>query len=258
MCSVNASLMAEQQRICLQCKRLGFHPWVGKTGGGHGNPPQCSCLENPMDRGAWWAIVRGVAKSWTGLSDSTFFSSKNSCFVSSSSPLLYQFIFNWVLSFLLFILYWSVIASQSCVNSQVYSRGVPFVHNTYICRFSEKEHVSVSFHSWVLSSQEKAQVLPLNLLYDLPLKESIVPTLHKPYSRLLFTYTDFCKESTFYTCFCISVLLKNMYGSGFLFTISGNILDYLVHTTSASEEQVSRDTVHSLPSRNIQSGKQVI
>ena len=32
---------------------------------GHGNPLQCSCLENPMDRGAWWAAVHGVAQSWT-------------------------------------------------------------------------------------------------------------------------------------------------------------------------------------------------
>ena len=32
-------------------------------GGGHGNPLQHSCLENPMDRGAWWATVHGVAKS---------------------------------------------------------------------------------------------------------------------------------------------------------------------------------------------------
>ena len=31
-------------------------------GGGHGNPFQCSCLENPMDRGAWQATVRGVAR----------------------------------------------------------------------------------------------------------------------------------------------------------------------------------------------------
>ena len=31
-------------------------------GGGHGNPLQCSCLENPMDRGAWWATVHGVTK----------------------------------------------------------------------------------------------------------------------------------------------------------------------------------------------------
>ena len=32
-------------------------------GGGHGNPVQCSCLENPMDRGAWWATAHGVAES---------------------------------------------------------------------------------------------------------------------------------------------------------------------------------------------------
>ena len=35
--------------------------------GGHVNPLQYSCLENPMDRGAWWAIVHRVAKSWTQL-----------------------------------------------------------------------------------------------------------------------------------------------------------------------------------------------
>ena len=39
-------------------------------GGGHGNPLQCSCLENSMDRGAWQAIVHGVAKIATCLSDS--------------------------------------------------------------------------------------------------------------------------------------------------------------------------------------------
>ena len=34
-------------------------------GEGNGSPPLYSCLGNPMDRGAWWAIVHGVAKSWT-------------------------------------------------------------------------------------------------------------------------------------------------------------------------------------------------
>ena len=34
-------------------------------GEGNGNPLHYSCLENPMDRGAWWAIVHGVVKSWT-------------------------------------------------------------------------------------------------------------------------------------------------------------------------------------------------
>jgi len=38
---------------------------------GNGNPLQYSCLENPMDRGAWWATVHGVAKSQTRLSDFT-------------------------------------------------------------------------------------------------------------------------------------------------------------------------------------------
>ena len=37
----------------------------------YGNPLQYSCLENPMDRGAWWAIVYGVSKSWTRLSNFT-------------------------------------------------------------------------------------------------------------------------------------------------------------------------------------------
>ena len=42
------------------------------TGEGNGNPLQYSCPENPMDRGAWWAAVHGVAKSRTRLSDFTF------------------------------------------------------------------------------------------------------------------------------------------------------------------------------------------
>ena len=51
---------------------LGLIPGLGRTPGGQrGNPLQYSCLENPMDRGAWRATVRGVAKRQTGLSDST-------------------------------------------------------------------------------------------------------------------------------------------------------------------------------------------
>ena len=42
-----------------------------KVGKGNGTPLQYSCLENPMDRGAWWAAVHGVAKSRTQLSDFT-------------------------------------------------------------------------------------------------------------------------------------------------------------------------------------------
>ena len=42
------------------------------SGEGNGNPLQYSCLENPMDREAWWAVVHGVAKSRTRLSDFAF------------------------------------------------------------------------------------------------------------------------------------------------------------------------------------------
>ena len=43
-------------------------PGLGRSPGvGHGNTVQYSCLENPMDRGAWWAIVHRVSKSQTQL-----------------------------------------------------------------------------------------------------------------------------------------------------------------------------------------------
>ena len=46
----------------------GSIPGSGRSpGGGDGNPLQHSCLENPMDRGAWWTIVQEVTKSRTGL-----------------------------------------------------------------------------------------------------------------------------------------------------------------------------------------------
>ena len=45
---------------------LGSIPGSGRSpGGGHGNPLQYSCVEKAMDRGAWWATVLGVPKSWT-------------------------------------------------------------------------------------------------------------------------------------------------------------------------------------------------
>ena len=52
----------------------GSIPGSGRSSGeGNGNPLQYFCLENPMDGGAWWATVHVVAKSWTRLSNFTFF-----------------------------------------------------------------------------------------------------------------------------------------------------------------------------------------
>ena len=54
-------------RICLQCRRPGFNPWVRKIPWRWESPFQYSCLENSMDREAWWAIVHEVTNSQTWL-----------------------------------------------------------------------------------------------------------------------------------------------------------------------------------------------
>ena len=45
----------------------GLIPRSRRSPEGHGDPPQYSCLENPMDRGAWWAALHRVTKSQTKL-----------------------------------------------------------------------------------------------------------------------------------------------------------------------------------------------
>ena len=54
------------KELACQHRKCRFDLWLGRSlGEGHGNPLQYSCLENPMDRGAWWVTVHGVAKSLT-------------------------------------------------------------------------------------------------------------------------------------------------------------------------------------------------
>ena len=66
-----ASLVAPTIKNLSAAQENGFDPWVGKIPPGevNGNLLQYSYLENSMDRGAWWAIVHGVAKNQTQLSD---------------------------------------------------------------------------------------------------------------------------------------------------------------------------------------------
>jgi len=76
--SSNSNLVYKASQMLLMVKNLpanagdirdvGSIPGLGRSpGGGHGNPLQYSCLENPMDRGAWQATVLGVTKSQTWL-----------------------------------------------------------------------------------------------------------------------------------------------------------------------------------------------
>ena len=62
----NSPANAKNTRFCMKRR---FNPWMGRSPGeGNGNPLQYSCLENSMDRAAWWATVHGVSKSQTRLS----------------------------------------------------------------------------------------------------------------------------------------------------------------------------------------------
>ena len=62
MALVVKNLLASAQDI----RDAALIPGSGRSPGeGHGNLLQRSCLENPMDRGAWWATIHGVIKSWT-------------------------------------------------------------------------------------------------------------------------------------------------------------------------------------------------
>ena len=58
-------------------ERLHFHFSLSCIGEGNGNPLQCSCLENPRDGGAWWAVVYGVTQSQTRLKRLSSSSSSN-------------------------------------------------------------------------------------------------------------------------------------------------------------------------------------
>ena len=62
-------------------RHVGSIPGSGRPpGGGHDNPLQCSCLENPVDRGAWWATLHRVTKSCTLLKQhSTHTQKQNLC-----------------------------------------------------------------------------------------------------------------------------------------------------------------------------------
>ena len=87
-----ASQMARGKESTCQFRRrrrCRFNPLDGgrSPGGGHGNPLQYSCLENPMDRGAWWATVHGVPKCWTRLKQHSTIAYKVLCVSLSHNSL---------------------------------------------------------------------------------------------------------------------------------------------------------------------------
>ena len=78
-------------------EQLHFHFSLSCIGEENGNPIQCSCLGNPMDGGAWWAAVYGVAQSQTRLKWLSSSSSRwlSLCFSSSAEPLHSNILGRW-------------------------------------------------------------------------------------------------------------------------------------------------------------------
>ena len=74
------------QCLCSENYVLPFHD-INMS---NGTPLQYSCLENPMDGGAWWTAVHGVAKSWTRLSDFTFTFSLSCIGEGNGNPLQFS------------------------------------------------------------------------------------------------------------------------------------------------------------------------
>ena len=70
-------LQSMGSRQVRQTERLHFHFSLSHIGEGNGKPLQCSCLENPKDRGAWWTAAYGVAQSRTRLKRLSSSSSNN-------------------------------------------------------------------------------------------------------------------------------------------------------------------------------------
>ena len=74
---MNEPMCYRQQSVVKPARRkskdnLSLVTFIIRRGEGNGTPLQYSCLENPMDGGAWWAAVHGVAESWTRLTDFAF------------------------------------------------------------------------------------------------------------------------------------------------------------------------------------------
>ena len=70
---VSSLVTQSVKRLPAMWETQGSVPGLGRSpGGGNGHPLQYSCLEKPMDGGAWWATVHEVTEIWTGLSDRHF------------------------------------------------------------------------------------------------------------------------------------------------------------------------------------------
>ena len=103
-------------------ERLPFHFSLSCIGEGNGNPLQCSCLEYPRDRGAWWAAIYGVAQSQTRLKRLS--SSSSSPVISKNVIVAHEKIcYNWFPFFSLHIFMYSLTVQLNTLLTSSFSKS---------------------------------------------------------------------------------------------------------------------------------------
>ena len=136
---------------------LHFHFSLSCIGEGNGNPLHCSCLENPRDRGAWWAAVHGVAQSQTWLkwlsSSSRSFSYLESQLWNMHQWTIPQSWINKVLAvvgnlFSHYVIGVSVMYTMATLSEQSVRTFTIWQGH----RGKRKEYVKSSFHPWLCST----------------------------------------------------------------------------------------------------------
>ena len=164
--------MAQCITIHLPVRRRGFDPWVGRScEEGNGNTLQYTCLEKPVERGAWWATVHGVTKSWTQLSNWVHTHTHLICISPPNSP---------------FVVVQSLSHVQLCDPTDCNTPGYPVLH--HLSEFAQT-HVH-----WVCDA-----ILPY-----CPLSSPFPPAFNLPSIRIFSNELAFCIRWSKYWSFSIS------------------------------------------------------